>query len=191
MPEEAPGLAPFWRSFGTAKTSLSTEGPLNGRQCMKVESQGTLSGLSQRPLRIRSGEVYRGSLWARGEAAGGLSVRLTSGRKILAEQALPAPPAEWQQLPVELKAAASSDSAALEVAVRGSGTVWIDHAGKGYSFRWQIGSQSYRGTASKSGDVVTVDWGDTHPVFYLVIPDCELHGTWADGRALEKLTPWK
>lgn len=70
-----------------------------------------------------------------------------------------------------------------------SGTVWIDPAGKGYAFRWQIGNQSYSGTGSQRGDVVTVDWGDTHPVYYLVMPDGELHGTWADGRALEKLTP--
>jgi hypothetical protein len=70
-----------------------------------------------------------------------------------------------------------------------SGTVWIEPVGKGYTFRWQIGSQSYAGSGTQSGDVVTVNWGDTHPVFYLVMPDGELHGTWADGLGLEKLTP--
>lgn len=70
-----------------------------------------------------------------------------------------------------------------------SGTVWIDQAGKGFAFRWQIGNQSYTGSGTQSGDVVTVNWGDAHPVYYLVMPDGELHGTWADGRGLEKLTP--
>lgn len=57
------------------------------------------------------------------------------------------------------------------------------------SVSWRVGSQSYQGQGPINGDVITVDWGDAHPVIYVVMPDGELHGTWADGKALEKLTP--
>lgn len=57
------------------------------------------------------------------------------------------------------------------------------------SVRWQVGSQSYSGQGPINGDVITVDWGQNSPVVYVVMPDGELHGTWADGLALEKLTP--
>ena len=47
----------------------------------------------------------------------------------------------------------------------------------------------HRGVGVLDGRVVTVDWGDATPVIYVVMEDGELHGTWADGTALEKLTP--
>ena len=79
-------LAPGWRSFGTAQISTSTDDPLNGSQCKKIDVQGSLGGLVQQPLCIRSGEVYRGSLWARGTLDGHLAVRLLDGTTSLAEQ---------------------------------------------------------------------------------------------------------
>ena len=126
LPEGGSGVAPLWRPFGTVKVSASTEGPLNGKQCKKVESEGDFGGLSQQPLCIRAGEVYRGSLWARGEAAAGLVVRLLADDKVLAEQTLPAPSAQWKEFSVELKPAVSSDVTALQIGVRGKGTVWLD-----------------------------------------------------------------
>ncbi|MEL7117763.1 MAG: hypothetical protein AAGP08_19645, partial [Pseudomonadota bacterium] len=70
------------------------------------------------------------------------------------------------------------------------GRAEIFHRGDNISITWFIGDGTpNKGTGSKTGDVVTVDWGDTTPVVYVVMPDGELHGTWADGTALEKLTP--
>ena len=35
----------------------------------------------------------------------------------------------------------------------------------------------------------TVEWGSDYPVYYLILPSGELHGTWANGTALERLIP--
>lgn len=55
-------------------------------------------------------------------------------------------------------------------------------------FAWTIDGDSTAGDGVVEGRVVTVDWGDDTPVVYVIMPDGELHGTWADGTALEKLT---
>ncbi len=126
LPPGDAGAAPGWRSFGNGTVSSSAEEALNGAKCRKIEAGGDLAGVSQQPLCIRAGEVYRGSIWARGEAPGGLVVRLVDGDALLTEQALPAPGAAWKEFPVELKPSAASDAAALRVGVRGTGTAWID-----------------------------------------------------------------
>lgn len=126
LPKQAPGLAPSWRPFGGATASTTTENPFNADHCMKVESRGDFGGLAQSPLGIRSGETYRASFWARGEAPGGMAVRLLAGEEVLAEQTFPAPSAQWQEYAVELRPAASADDATLQVSARGAATVWID-----------------------------------------------------------------
>ncbi|EBA15105.1 hypothetical protein RSK20926_04457 [Roseobacter sp. SK209-2-6] len=70
-----------------------------------------------------------------------------------------------------------------------SGTVQIREAQGQISMNWQVGSQSYAGSGTRNGDVVWVNWGDTHPVVYVRMPSGELHGTWANGRGLERLIP--
>lgn len=126
IPEAEAGIAPSWRPIGSAKVSTSTENPLNGTQCKRIESSGKFGGLVQEPMRIQAGEVYRGSLWVRGEAPGGLAVRLFNGNKVLAEQVLSAPSDEWKEMPIELEASGSSDLAALQVVIQGAGTIWLD-----------------------------------------------------------------
>jgi len=70
-----------------------------------------------------------------------------------------------------------------------SGQVRISQQGTDVSINWQIGSDSYSGSGLIDGRVVAVDWGSQTPIVYVVMPDGELHGTWDDGRALERLTP--
>lgn len=70
-----------------------------------------------------------------------------------------------------------------------TGTVRMIEDGGRVMVSWQVGNQSYTGTGPINGHVITVDWGDAHPVYYLIMPDGELHGIWADGKGLEKLTP--
>lgn len=72
-------------------------------------------------------------------------------------------------------------------AYEGIATVVQD--GSTVSFEWEIGSQLIKGSGAIDGKIVTVDWGSEYPVVYLVMPDGELHGTWADGLAFDKLTP--
>ena len=126
LPNQETGVAPTWRPFGSARVAVATDNPLNGTKCRQIESAGQWGGLAQQPLAIRAGEVYRGSIWARGEAVGGLAVRLVADGKVLAEQATAAPASAWQEFPVELKPPASSDNAELQVGVRGPGKIWLD-----------------------------------------------------------------
>ena len=56
-------------------------------------------------------------------------------------------------------------------------------------FRWDIGSQVFKGQGTLAGNVLTVDWGQADPVIYIVQDDGSLHGTWSNGRASERLTP--
>ncbi len=70
-----------------------------------------------------------------------------------------------------------------------TGTVWIDDAGDAYSVDWEVGASSYSGLGTVQGSVFVVDWGDAYPVYYVILPNGELHGTWANGMGLEKLTP--
>ncbi|MCG6903328.1 MAG: hypothetical protein LJE68_11680 [Rhodobacter sp.] len=69
-----------------------------------------------------------------------------------------------------------------------NGRCEITQQGDAVEFTWHVAAQPNRGQGVIEGRVVTVDWGDTTPVVYVVMPDGELHGTWADGRAFEKLT---
>ena len=54
---------------------------------------------------------------------------------------------------------------------------------------WRVSRETYTGEGRIDGRVLTVDWGAEDPIVYVLMPDGELHGTWADGRALEKLSP--
>lgn len=126
LPSQQSGAAPTWRPFGGAKVANTTDRPLNGAMCRLIESAGPWGGLAQQPLAIRAEEVYRGSVWARGEAASGLAVRLVADGKVLAEQAIGDPGSDWREFPVELKPAASSPSAELQVGLRGPGKIWLD-----------------------------------------------------------------
>ena len=71
------------------------------------------------------------------------------------------------------------------------GTAQIVPAGdKTFTVFWSVGTE-YSGTGTLEGAVLTVEWGSSSPAVYVVMPDGELHGTWADGLALElmSLTP--
>lgn len=71
-----------------------------------------------------------------------------------------------------------------------SGTVTLSLQGDAYQVLWTIAGQQYSGTGRLDGRVLTVDWqGDSNPVIYVVMPDGSLHGTWADGYALDRLAP--
>lgn len=70
-----------------------------------------------------------------------------------------------------------------------SGTVRITEQGGSIRMSWKIANQSYSGSGERKGDVIWVDWGDKYPVVYVRMPNGELHGTWSNGRGLERLIP--
>lgn len=125
-PKEQTGTAPAWRPFGGAKVSTVTGEALNGDKCRLIVATGEPAGLAQRPMAIRAGEVYRGSLWLRGDAPRGVTVRFVVGNMVAAEQTLPAPSDSWQEYAIELKPTASADDAELQVGLRGPGAVRLD-----------------------------------------------------------------
>jgi len=61
-----------------------------------------------------------------------------------------------------------------------------ESTGGAVAFAWIVANQSYAGVGTRDGRVVTVDWGAEHPVIYVIMPGGALHGTWADGKALER-----
>jgi len=131
IPEAEAGAAPFWRPFGdvvgesaSGHVSTSTENPLNGKQCKRIVSEVGCDGVSQGPICVRAGEVYRGSLWARGDAHR-LCIELMDGETRLAEQDVH-PVKEWKELRFELKPVASSDAATLRISTACVAEVSID-----------------------------------------------------------------
>tara|TARA_R110002049_G_scaffold23781_4_gene84540 strand:+ start:40829 stop:41188 length:360 start_codon:yes stop_codon:yes gene_type:complete len=53
---------------------------------------------------------------------------------------------------------------------------------------WTVGGQNYSGSGVRDGLVVVVNWGESAPVVYVVMANGDLHGTWNNGTALERLS---
>ena len=72
-----------------------------------------------------------------------------------------------------------------------SGQVTIRGGGDNVRVEWRLkNGTNYAGQGSMKGDIVTIDWGDAHPVIYRLEPETGvLRGTWANGRATDVLTP--
>ncbi len=70
-----------------------------------------------------------------------------------------------------------------------AGTVTVTRRGEQYQFAWQTGPTSYKGTGSRDGNLLIVDWGGRQPMLYALNPDGTLSGLWDAGRGSEKLTP--
>lgn len=114
-----------WRSYGSGKILLDDGRPKNGRFAARIAAESGETGLAQAPLCLRKGETYRGSLWTRGTAPGGLLLRVTAGDWVMT-RALPAPAPEWREARFEFTAKADAGDAALQIAVPGQGDVCID-----------------------------------------------------------------
>ncbi|SMX50479.1 LIC10280 family protein [Maliponia aquimaris] len=71
-----------------------------------------------------------------------------------------------------------------------SGTLTLTASGPRYIGDWTIAGQSFRGSGTLDGRILTLQWSEgAEPVVYVLMPDGALHGTWADGRALDRLEP--
>jgi alpha-N-arabinofuranosidase len=116
----------YWRSYGPGQVTSSWSEPLNGSVCMEITGADGETGIEQTPFHIQKGVTYSGSAWVRGDAPGGLMVRLCHGAATLAEKSLPAPSPEWREYPFTLKARGSADDAALRIGVIGKGDLFID-----------------------------------------------------------------
>lgn len=52
---------------------------------------------------------------------------------------------------------------------------------------WILGPTQYKGTGIRQGQVVMVNYGADSPAVYVVMSNGDLHGTWDNGTALERL----
>src|SRR5215470_16541512 len=60
-----------------------------------------------------------------------------------------------------------------------TGVATIQQEDAGYRFHWLIqGGRHYYGHGVRSGNRITVYWGQPDPVFYQIGIDGVLHGTW-------------
>lgn len=70
-----------------------------------------------------------------------------------------------------------------------SGYACIEESSSVVHISWSIpGSPEYIGNGKLEDRILSVDWGDDFPVIYVIMADGELHGTWADGWAAERLS---
>jgi len=70
-----------------------------------------------------------------------------------------------------------------------TGTAEIRDDGANVTIFWTTTVGAYSGTGTRDGNVVLIDWGSEYFIVYTVMDDGELHGTWADGYALDRLSP--
>ena len=70
-----------------------------------------------------------------------------------------------------------------------SGTARIDDDGETVSIQWNTSAGAYSGQGHRDGKILLIDWGDTYYIVYVVMDDGDLHGTWADGYGLDRLSP--
>ncbi|MCO6383723.1 hypothetical protein [Oceanicola sp. 502str15] len=71
------------------------------------------------------------------------------------------------------------------------GTAELVENGTAVSLTWTVAGSSFAGAGIVDGKLITVQWGDPNPVYYVITPSGALHGTWADGTALDRLTPMR
>lgn len=105
-----------------------------------------------------------------------------------------APPAPVTQSPSEARSNIAGLYSVVGTTVNGqryTGQVTIRGGADNLSVEWRLtNGTNYVGKGSMKGEIVTIDWGDSHPVIYrLDSKTGVLHGTWANGRATDVLTP--
>ena len=107
------------------RSPLDANLPLNG-------GQSSADRLACRRFRhraarfaVRAGDALRGSLWLSGTGPG-LIVRLLEGDKVLAQQSIAAPTADWTEFPLLLTPTTASASATLRIEARAHSDVKLD-----------------------------------------------------------------
>ncbi|MDI6450616.1 family 16 glycoside hydrolase [Anaerobaca lacustris] len=119
--------AKHWSVVGPGKVSIESDDPLNSNFCVQIDASAGEAVLEQGAFNTRKDEVYAGSLWARGQASNGLTVRLVNnGDTIIAQQKLGAPGNDWKETKFELRPKVSDANATFQVIVPEGGKIWLD-----------------------------------------------------------------
>jgi alpha-L-arabinofuranosidase len=127
MPEvvKNPPVAPQWKSFGSGKFEMVKGDDVNMKYSQKITAGAESSGVLQGPFSIRKGEVYSGSLWAKGDGNAELTIALTAGGKNIAVHVIGKPGAAWKKCEFSLEAAGYEGDADLAIGVKG-GSLHVD-----------------------------------------------------------------
>lgn len=121
-----PAVAPDWTGFGKGFFKLMNGQAKNRYYAQHITSaKNDEAGVKQGPLNIYKGEIYRGSVWAKGDGKALLTVKLQNGKEPVAMQKLGVPGSTWKKYSFEFHPVKSADSVSFAIAVRG-GNVWVD-----------------------------------------------------------------
>ena len=120
-----PAVAPQWKSFGSGGFEMVKGDAVNMKYSQRITAGSELSGVFQGPFALRKGEVYSGSIWAKGDAKAELTVAFASGGKNIAAQPIGKPGAEWKKYEFSLESAGFEGDADLTIAAKG-GTLQVD-----------------------------------------------------------------
>jgi alpha-N-arabinofuranosidase len=126
LSEETPSPARHWAMVGTPTASMDHKNPLNSAVSLKLTADGSGEGVQQHHLAVRQGDTLRGSIWLRGAAPAGVTVRLMDGTKELAGQHINGIGSEWKEFALKLYPPLASAEATLQIVSVGKATLWID-----------------------------------------------------------------
>lgn len=117
-----PAVAPQWNAFGNAQFELVKGDAISMDYSQKITATSK-AGLSQGPQNLKKGDVFIGSIYAKGNGA--LSVGFKRGDNFIAEQKLGVPGSEWKKLDISLPAGQNTGDADFAICVE-NGTVQFD-----------------------------------------------------------------
>ena len=125
MPDDVktPAVAPQWTSFGAGDFSLVKDDAANMNYSQKITSSADFSGVYQGPQAVRSGDMFEGYIYAKGD--GVLQVGLMHDGKWIASSELGRQGRDWAKHEFSFGAGSYQGDADFVIAVRG-GSVQVD-----------------------------------------------------------------
>jgi alpha-N-arabinofuranosidase len=127
MPEvvKNPKVAPQWKSFGNGSFEMVKGDAVSMDYSQKITAGQVVSGVSQGPFFLKKAEVYKGTLWVKGDGNTELTMAFTSGGKNIAMQSAGKPGSAWKKYEFSLEAGQYEGDADLAIGARG-GTLQVD-----------------------------------------------------------------
>lgn len=125
MPDDVktPAVAPQWTAFGAGDFSLVKGDAVNMNYSQKITSSADFSGVYQGPQAVRSGDMFEGYIYAKGD--GVLQVGLMHDGKWIASSELGRQGRDWAKHEFSFGAGSYQGDADFVIAVRG-GSVQVD-----------------------------------------------------------------
>ncbi len=123
---EAEIIARHFKTFGKVKAAVTQQDPFNSSYCQYIEAENAGCGIMQENFSVKKGHTYSGSLWLRGSATAGLSIKLLDANDLLDKVKIRTPKKEWKQYKFKFTPKASADNATLKIEILRKGKVYID-----------------------------------------------------------------